>query len=126
MPGDGGTGDGGPSNAASLGQACTQMMACPTGYVCASLRAMAAAGFCTLTCGGAMDMTTCSNGYPGPGQGVCALALTNPMDPMGMGTPACGIACGPEILGMGMMTACPAGLMCGDLNMNMMNDLCTN
>jgi hypothetical protein len=34
--------------------------------------------------------------------------------------------CGPELLGIGMMTACPTGLMCADLNMMNGNDLCSN
>jgi hypothetical protein len=86
------------------------MMACPPDYVCILLDAMATKGFCTIPCGGAMDMTTCSmaNGFPGPGAPQCSLGA---QDAMGNVTNVCGIFCGAQF---NLPDMCPAGLTCQD------------
>src|SRR5688500_3139030 len=55
-----------------LGQVCDPAApTCPTDYVCLSVAA-GMPGFCSIECGGSMDMTTCgtTNGFPGPGTGM--------------------------------------------------------
>ena len=106
-------------SAANLGQICDPAApTCPMDYVCLSVAA-GEPGFCSIECGGGMDMTTCgtANGFPGPGTGMCVLTAT--VD--GVMTPFCGVACGVELGGDGM---CPTDMTCGDLNMNGMTDLC--
>ncbi|NUQ75084.1 MAG: hypothetical protein HUU21_16155, partial [Polyangiaceae bacterium] len=118
--GAGGAGGGSAMTAEHLGELCNAMKACPTGYSCAVLTAGATSGFCTLECMGQMDMTTCSNGFAGPGKGICNLTLKNPMDNTSFS--ACGIACGDQWM-PALPETCPAGLMCQDLiGMNMMPD----
>lgn len=109
--GGGGAGGGAPApKADKLGQVCNAMTPCPMGYVCVALDAMAG-GFCTIPCGGQMDMTTCTaaNGFPGPGTGQCALGAK---DSMGMVTSVCGIFCGALVNPPSDM--CPTGLTCRD------------
>lgn len=87
------------------------MMACPMGYQCIVLDAMATNGFCTIPCGGQMDMVTCSaaNGFMGPGQGQCVLQAKNPMTMET--TNVCGVVCGAQV---GLPDMCPMGLTCQD------------
>lgn len=123
--GQGGAGQGGGGGAAPavkadhLGEICGPMKACPAGYSCTILTAGAMAGFCTLKCGGPMDMTTCADGFPGPGKPLCNIQLKDMM----MNTfPACGIACGDQYM-PALPPDCPTGLTCKDLTgPNMMAD----
>jgi hypothetical protein len=117
--GAGGAGGGSAMSAEFLGQLCNPMKACPAGYSCAVLSADAMGGFCTLECMGNLDTTTCSNGFAGPGKGICNLMLK---DEMGNTAPACGIACGDQWMPV-LPENCPTGLKCQDLiGMNMMPD----
>lgn len=107
-------------NAASLGQKCNPE-ACPTGYTCL-VEAQDRPGFCSLPCMGQMDMTTCSSGFPGPGQGACVFQATI----MGMNQPFCGVLCGAQWM---LPNNCPTGLTCKDItgpggNPDGMNDVC--
>src|SRR5687768_12475589 len=69
--GMGGAGGGSAISAEHLGEICNPMKACPMGYSCAVLTEGAANGYCTLECLGNLDTTTCENGFPGPGKGIC-------------------------------------------------------
>lgn len=109
--GMGGAGGGGPMFPADkLGQVCNSPAECPLGYICAKFDMAAPSGFCTLTCGGPVDMQTCGagNGFPGPGQGACAIAGK---DPQGNTTPICAILCGAQF---NLPDACPTMLTCQD------------
>lgn len=128
MGGAGGAGGMAPAvSADKLGQVCSGVMACPTGYTCILLDPMATTGFCTIPCGGQMDMTTCSaaNGFKGPGAGQCAFSAK---DAMGMTKTVCGIFCGAQF---NLPDACPTGLTCQDKfnamgmpGMDTKNDVC--
>lgn len=90
--------------AAHLGRPCTPEDLCPDGYFCMMFPTIGSTeeGFCTLSCGGSDDTTTCSDGFPGPGEPRCILSET------GGGAPdTCGILC-PE-------GDCPEGLGCFDI-----------
>jgi hypothetical protein len=108
MGGMGGMGGGGPAvTAEHLGQLCTLTTPCPMGYSCAVTSMGATSGMCTLPCGGQMDATTCANGFPGPGQPVCAMAT----DQMGNMANLCAILCGTNF---NLPETCPTGLTCQD------------
>lgn len=123
----GGGGGGAMPSANKLGQVCNAMTPCPTDYVCIVLDAMATNGLCTIPCQGQMDTKTCTsaNGFPGPGQGQCALQAK---DAMGNITTVCAVLCGAQF---NLPDACPTGLTCQD-KINAMgmqgtdgkNDLC--
>ncbi|HRI68875.1 MAG TPA: hypothetical protein PK156_31815, partial [Polyangium sp.] len=108
MAGTGGMGGGAPTvTAEHLGQLCTLSSPCPMGYTCVVTAMGATSGLCTLPCGGQMDTKTCANGFPGPGQPVCAMAK----DPMGNTTNLCAILCGTNF---NLPETCPTGLTCQD------------
>lgn len=112
--GQGGAGQGGGASAGTaehLGDLCGAMQPCPTGYACAVMTMDATSGFCTPKCSGQLDTKTCSDGFGGPGQGICNLTLK---DAMNTSFSACGIACGDQWM-PALPTTCPAGLTCKDL-----------
>lgn len=98
------------ANAANLGQVCNSMQPCPTGYTCLVVDAMATNGFCSLECQGTMDMTTCSNMFPGPGSPACLFTAMIGMETLNF----CGIRCGTQ-WSPPFPTDCPTGLTCGDI-----------
>jgi hypothetical protein len=93
-------------SAESLGQPCAgaAQQACPAGYECIGLQDLGSEtqGFCTISCEGQNDMTTCSNGYTGPGQPACALSAG--------ATSSCAVLCETP----GADGQCPTGLGCFD------------
>jgi hypothetical protein len=109
-------------SAADLGKVCTANSDCASG-ICIGVEMTATSGFCTLQCGSGMtgDSTKCdaTNGFPGPGTGVCALSLQD-------GRNVCAVTCS------NAATDCPTGLTCKDLfdastmmsGMDGMKDLC--
>jgi len=81
-------GGGGSVTAANLGIPCDEATPCPdegdeAGCV---FTVEGGRGFCTILCDGAMDATTCGNGYTGPGVPGCFLMLDG-------GGFACGVIC---------------------------------
>jgi len=109
-------------NAADLGKICMQGGAgCPVGYICLFFAQGATNGMCTPICGSGMtpNNAVCTNMFPGPGTGQCALGL------MGSEDLVCAIRC------TNAAPACPTGNTCQDLfnaqgmaGMDGMLDLC--
>lgn len=102
------------SSAENLALPCDEQNPCPGGEDCISLdfdgdpNTAETGGFCTVMCNGQNDTTSCSNGYTGPGQPVCAIS-SGAMQPPESCAVLCDVVQAPE---------CPTGTECIDATPN--------
>lgn len=108
------------TSAENLAVPCDQQNPCPDGEDCISVLLDTAdnepdtGSFCTVPCEGQNDTTSCTTGYTGPGQAVCALG-----EPPSSCAVLCDVAQAPQ---------CPTGTECIDatapLDDNMGTGIC--